>query len=370
MLNDQGVLIRDDSPPLLQRDRELSGLTAALTAASRGEGSLVVIAGAAGTGKTALLAAAVGRARARGFVIRRSRGSELEQKLSFGAIRQLFEPLLRSASLDERERLLSGAAAPAAGLFTDTALGPVARGDGGFVTLHGLYWLAAGIADNGPLLLAVDDVHWSDAPSLRALNYLAGRLADVPIALFVALRPREENSVADLVTELEAQPAAHRLELAALASAAVAEIVRTAISDASDQLCAAFHESSAGNPFYLRELLRSVASENGAPPLAADVRKAAVASVGDRVMRRVAARGPHAPRLAAAMSVLGASGALRHAAAVAGQNQQDSADAVRAMRRVELLAVEDPFEWIHPLVHRSIYDTLSVAERDDLHGRA
>lgn len=131
-------LMTDDSPPLLQRERELHSLTAALDAARQGEGSLVVIAGAAGTGKTALLAAAVLRARERGSVIRRSRGSELEQELSFGGIRQLFEPLLRAASVDARERLLAGAAGPAARLFTDTPLDHGARGDGGFATLHGL----------------------------------------------------------------------------------------------------------------------------------------------------------------------------------------------------------------------------------------
>lgn len=370
MSNDRGPLVADNSPSLLQRDRELHGLTAALEAASAGVGSLVVIAGAPGTGKTALLSAAVNRARERSFVIRRSRGSELEQELSFGGIRQLFEPLLRSATGDERERLLSGAAAPAARLFSDAPVDHRARGDGGFATLHGVYWLAAGISAGGPLLLAVDDVHWIDPPSLRALNYLAGRLADLPIALFVALRPHEDSSVAHLVTGLESQPTAQRLELSPLEPAAVAEIVRSAIPEAGDDLCAAFCESSAGNPFYLHELLRSVVSQNCALPLAADVRQAAVASVGDRVMRRVATLGSDAPRLAAAMAVLGSGGRMRDAAAVCGQGEPEAAEAARAMRRVEILAAEDPFEWIHPLVRRSVYDSLTLPERDALHGRA
>ncbi|MDQ6745138.1 MAG: AAA family ATPase [Actinomycetota bacterium] len=370
MGNDWGPLIAEDSPPLLQRDWELNSLNGALEAARGGDGSLVVIAGAPGTGKTALLSAALKRARGRGFMIRQGRGSELEQELSFGGIRQLFEPLLRSVPLGERRRLLSGAAAPAARLFTDTPLDHGARGDGGFATLHGLYWLAAGLSAGGPLMLAVDDVHWLDAPSLRALNYLAGRLADVPIALFVAMRPHAPNSVASLVHGLESQPAALRLELAALQPFAVGEIVRAAIPEASEDLCAAFYESSAGNPFYLRELLRSLASETGAVPLADAVRRATVASVGDRVMRRVARLGSRAPRLAAAMAVLGSGGRLRDAAAVCGQDEPDAATAARGMRRVEILAAEDPFEWIHPLVRRSIYDSLTVAERDALHERA
>ena len=264
------MLITEDSPPLWQRDMEVSRLTAALEAATRGEGSLVIVAGAAGAGKTALLSAAVGHARARNLLSRRGRGSELEQDLSFGVIRQLFEPLLRAAPAAERERLLSGAAAPAARLFTDTPLDPVQRGDGGFATLHALYWLAVGIAADGPLLLVVDDLHWIDAPSLRALNYLAGRLEDVPIALLVAHRPHEPSSVSDLIGGLESQPGVERLELSALEPAAVAAIIRSAIPDAGEELCAAFHESSGGNPFYLRELLRSVTLDDGALPSLAE----------------------------------------------------------------------------------------------------
>jgi hypothetical protein len=150
----------------------------------------------------------------------------------------------------------------------------------------------------------------------------------------------------------------------------VASIVRSVHPDADDDVCAACLEASVGNPFLLRELLRSVAAdESGAPPVVA-IRAAAVGSVGDRVMRRVVALGPHATRLAAAMSVLGSSHRLRDAATVAGSSEAEAAEAALSMRRVELLVTEDPFEWIHPLVRRSVYDRLTVVERDELHARA
>jgi tetratricopeptide (TPR) repeat protein len=355
---------------LVDREPELAGLAASLEAAVQGEGSLVVIAGGAGTGKSALMAATAEQARKLDMTVRRGRGSELEQELSFGVIRQLFEVPLKSAPAAERERLLSGAAGAAARLFEDAPLDQGGTGDGGFVTLHGIYWLAAGIAAERPLVLAVDDAHWVDGPTLRALNYLAGRIADVPIALVVAVRSHEPSGVADLVAGLESHPAAQRFELSVLGPAAVARIVRAEIPAASDELCAAFHESSAGNPLYVRELLRTVDSGDGVAPTTAAVRQAAVASVAERVMRRIAALGPRAPRLAASMSVLGASGRLRDAAAVAEQEDHVAAEAARAMRRVEILAADDPFEWIHPLVRRSIYDGLSVTERDALHLRA
>ena len=52
------------------------------------------------------------------------------------------------------------------------------------------------------MLLAVDDLHWADAPSVRALNYLAGRIAELPVLIVVALRPGESTGVADLIRPL------------------------------------------------------------------------------------------------------------------------------------------------------------------------
>ena len=287
----------------------------------------------------------------------------------FGVIQQLFEVPVRSAPAAERERLLSGAATVAAGLFADAPIDHATRADGGFATLHGLYWLAAGIAGGHPLVLTVDDAHWADEPTLRALSFLAGRIADVPIVLVITLRSHEPSGAADVLAGLESDPNACRMELLALGPAGVAEIVQAVIPAAGDELCRAVYEATGGNPLYVRELLRSVTAGDGGMPSIAAVREAAVAPVGERVMRRVAALGPHAPRLAAAMAVLGASGRLRDAAEVAGQSEDGAAGAARAMRRVEILGVEDPFEWTHPIVQRSIYDALTVTERDALHAR-
>ena len=60
--------------------------------------------------------------------------------------------------------------------------------------LHGLYWLTVNLADRRPLLIAVDDAHWADEPSLRWLAYLAPRLEGPAVALLVALRPAEPAS--------------------------------------------------------------------------------------------------------------------------------------------------------------------------------
>ncbi len=357
-------------PALLERERELAELAAAVKAAAGGEGSLVVLVGAAGAGKSALLGAAAEIARGRGLAVRRARGSELEQELTFGVIRQLFEPLLRAASNGGRERLPPAAAAVVRRLFGDAPPERWAGDNGGFATLDGLYGLAAAIAAERPLLLAVDDLHWVDAPSLRALSYVTARVAELPVMLVLALRPGEPTATGELIDGLEADPGARRLEISSLTRAGVAQLVQASVPEASQELCQAFGQASAGNPFYLRELLRTLALPGHPPPSSAEVQQAAVTTVGDRVLRRLNALGQSAPRLAGAMSVLGTSARLHQAAAIAGQDPETAAQIARAMRRVEILAAEDPIEWIHPLVRRSIYDSLTLTTRDHLHSRA
>ena len=360
-----------EAPPtarLWQRERELAELRDALAAAADGRATVTLVAGAAGTGKSSLLAAATAELGPKPFV-RRARGSELERELPFGVVRQLLEAPMRSLPANERRRLLSGAAAPAERLFVEQPHGG-GGGDGGFATLNGLYWLLAGMAASRPLALMVDDVHWADADSVRALAYLAGRLDDLPIALVVAVRSNEPGAAAGLLAALEGDPRARRLDLHELEAHATAELVRSFLPDANDPLCAAFHESTGGNPFYLRELLRAVGSRRDGALSADDVRSAAVTTVGDRVRARVEALGPDATPLAESMAVLGMSGPLRIAAAVAGLDEDAAASLADRMSRAEILAGADPFEWIHPLVQRSLYDGLTVTRRDDLHAQA
>ena len=100
------------------------------------------------------------------------------------------------------------------------------------------------------------------------------------------------------------------------------------------------------------------------------MRRAAIPSLGDRVSRRIARLGPDAVALAHAMAVLDDGGRLADAAALGGLQEDAAAAAASRMRRIEILAGEDPFAFVHPLVRRSVYDALSVAERDGAHTAA
>jgi predicted ATPase len=228
---------------LLERERELSAVDALL---ERGGGTLIVE-GGAGIGKSSLVEVTCRWAAERGYEVLRARGSELESDFAFGVVRQLFERRLASADVDEREALLVGPAAAVRPLLFGGSVDSAAH-DTSFAVLHGLYWLAANLAALQPVLLAVDDAHWADEPSLRWLAYLARRVEGLTLALLLALRPEEPASTRASLLALRAEdPAVVRPGL--LSEDAVGAIVRVAVgAQASDELCAAVWAASGGNP--------------------------------------------------------------------------------------------------------------------------
>jgi predicted ATPase len=180
------------APVLLERDAPLARIDQRLGDAIAGRGSLLLLEGPAGIGKSRLILEAGLRGRKLGLTTLSARGSELEREFAYGLVRQLFEALVVAASPSERAELLAGAAGHAAALLgVAPPEGEVTEAlpDPSFAILHGLYWLCANLGRLSPLLLCIDDVHWADQASLRFLHYLGRRVDELPIAVVAAARP-------------------------------------------------------------------------------------------------------------------------------------------------------------------------------------
>jgi DNA-binding CsgD family transcriptional regulator len=357
---------------LLERERELREVSDALTAAQRGRGKLVLVEAAAGLGKTSLLAAATETATRLGFTCLRARATELERDFAYGLVRQLLEAVIATASDPERDRLFEGAATLSAPLFAPTgAAQPASSADSEFSILHGLYWLLNNIADECPVALVVDDLHWSDTESLRFFNYLAPRLDGLPVGILASARSGED--VPAELARLTAAPEATVLRPGPLSTGATATLCKRRLGDdVAPEFVSACREATGGNPFFLEALLRE-ASERELSPDAREadrVREIGPAAVAEAVLLRLSEAPEAATGLVRAVAVLGDGASLAEAARLAGLGEEDAVHAADLLAAVAILDPGESLEFTHPIVREAVYEEIGSRERAQAHARA
>ncbi len=355
---------------LLERERELSVLRGALDRLLEGRGSMLMVEGAAGVGKTRLLAEAADLGRERPIAVRAARAGQLEREMPFGVARQLLEPLVERAGEAERSRLLSGSAGLSLIAFgqADPA-GPNAEVDR-FAPIHGLYWLLANLCDSEPVMLVIDDAHWADSQSLRWLDYLARRAHDTPVLIVVGARTGEADEPAELAPlRLEAGEV---LRPSPLSGAAVKELIAAELGGApADEFSDACNRATGGNPFLLTEVLRTLRTQSVDPDEKAAESLAALGAepVARSVLPRLHGFGAQATSFAQAIAVLGGAPQLRHAAKLAGVGEDRARELCDRLRDAEILAPGHPIDFVHPLIRTAIYLELSEERRSEAHRR-
>lgn len=360
-----------ESQTLLERERELGRIERAVEAARGRSGSLLLIEGSAGIGKTALLEAAARNARGAGLSVLAARATEIEREFPFGAVRQLLEPALRAAAPDDREALLSGAAAPAATVLgvAATAQAPPDPGPG---TLHALHWLLANLAEAEPRLLILDDAQWADAESLRFLAFLSPRLADLPVAVLVAARAEEPEALAALAATAS-DPASLPVTLSPLSEAATEAILSENLAETvAPEFGRACYAATGGNPFYLRALVEVLREDRILPTAdSADaVLELGPQTVTRAIFTRIARLPDPASSVARALAVLGDGSELRHAAALAGVAVDEARAAIDNLVRASILEHGPGLCFTHPILANAVYADIGPAERAELHRRA
>jgi DNA-binding NarL/FixJ family response regulator len=365
---------------LLEREQELAELDAMVAAARGGNGCFVAIEAAAGLGKTRLLQAARERGRTAGMRVLAARATELERDFPFALVRQLFGPHLVSIDASAREALLEGAAGAARGALGiaqhGTPTEPTTASGGGvpdaFAVLHGLYWLTAALAEQQPLLLAVDDAHWSDAASLDFVGFLLPRLEELPVLLALTCRPDEAGAASSLA-RVATDALARRLTPRALTPRGAAALLAEELEQEPEAAFAATcHEVSGGNPFLLGELARTLAAEaiHPAAAQAARVRELAPERVTRTVLVRLARLSPEAQAVARAVVVLGDDADGRLAAELAGLDEVAAARGADELRAAAILDPDATLRFIHPLVRTALHADLPAGERAEAHARA
>ena len=353
----------------LERESELDHIADALAGAADGRGSVLVVEGPAGIGKTRLVADARALAKLRGFGRLWAVGDELERAIPWAVVRQLVDRSISRYRGAVRKTLLAG---PAGAALTALERAPddAAEADAALArTLHALWWVAADLAAERPLLITIDDAQWADVPSLRFLAHLARRIADLPILLVLATRPPADRS--GPLAELAAARHGGRLLPQPLSREATGELCSREDVAPAPEVLVALHAASGGNPFLAGQL----AAELVARGLAQDdpATATAIAGLGPAtISRALLSRLPlDAVQLAATAAVLGARSDARFAAALARIDAARLAAAVDALVAGHVLAdAGEDLRFVHPVVREAVLAELGPGERAALHAAA
>ncbi|WP_415942551.1 AAA family ATPase [Streptomyces sp. 067-1] len=231
--------------PLRERDDAHALLAAEIERARAGTGRLVLLRGAGGTGRTAVLEAAVRHAGDRGLRVLRVRCSPEDTPVPFSMVLHLLGPVPE---------------------FTDMTPGGDDRG-----SAARLWRLLRSYAAEGPVLVAVDDVHLADDSSRRWLAEAARHVDRLPVLLVATERSQYDIDPRPPGLTQALSPSLVRTHtLAPLSDAAAAGLVRDAFPDASAPWTREVVLAGAGSPLLLHALLDDLGGTphpDGVPPV-------------------------------------------------------------------------------------------------------
>ncbi|MEV5146564.1 AAA family ATPase [Streptomyces sp. NPDC052727] len=373
------------SAPLWERDAELATVAQALDvlcADQSSGGSLLVIRGEAGLGKTALLAETRRIAERRGCAVWSARGAETLRSVPFHVVRQLLQPALLSLLPEEAREYLGdwyAIAGPALGIAEPRAdnADPQYVCDGLVAAVRRLsrrQW---------PLVLLVDDAHWADQETLRWLAAFAERLDDLSVLVVVARRPGEVSG--DSARLLDAVAAAGRPvhNLNALTPDATAGLTRATVGrHADDAFCREVWAVTGGNPYDTVELLAKVQDSELQPveAQAGELRALNRAARGGGLVDRLKGLGLEATRFAWAAAILGTGITVDMVAQLATMNDELARTCAALLCDARILTEPEPpagtertdgeLEFVHPLIATAVYNSIPPGVRTAMHGVA
>ncbi len=372
---------------LVRRDDQLGRLEDALLEARRGHGRLVVLAGEAGIGKTRLATELAHQARRLGSNVLWGGCSEAELSLPYLPFVEAIGNHLAASDVAELSERLGPTGRELSQLFPQFGDGPSpsATTDPGHAKLRlfeALVALITAAAEDGGLLLVVEDVHWADDSSRHLLDHIARRLAGMPALVLVTYRSDELHRKHPFVPTLRdwrRSDLADVVELDPLPQAGIAEMfaVITESDLVEPELVDLLYQRTEGNPFFLEEMLsEAVCSlEPGAA-----ITRAALDEVGipetvrDTVVQRLSRLDPEHVEILEVAAVLGRAFSYSTLVSVSDAGANAVHSALAAAVGLQLIEEEADgqgrYRWRHALTEEAIHDEVVTPRRQAIHSRA
>ncbi len=223
--------------PLIGREGELFAIRECLARAAAGTREAVLFEGEAGIGKTRLISECVKQASDAGFTVVRGAADEIEQARPYGVLLSAFQ----SCAPDLSRRLGSL---------------PTEPGDQRLAIVDSLVSIFDDATKAAPVALILDDLHWADNETLRALRATVRRTASIPFALVVSCRPPTAATELEALIETFDNEGLH-VDLKPLDDDAVSALVSTLGAESPSSDLRARLASAQGNPFFVIEIIAS-----------------------------------------------------------------------------------------------------------------
>jgi DNA-binding CsgD family transcriptional regulator len=369
--------------PFVGREAALLATEDAFRQATEGVGQIVLLSGEPGIGKTRMAEQVSAIARARGALVAWGSCHEWEGAPAYWPWTQVLRTCWQWQSPDDRpqlsplQRALLGQILPELldqefGPDRPIPLGPEARR---YQLLVATSALVRGVVSQQPLVIVLDDIHWADIPSLQLLRFLAIDMRNAPVLIIATYRDAEigpRHPAASIITDLAREPHCLRLSLHGLTKQQVArfmEMIAGTRQPAS--LVDVIFEETAGNPFFVTEVVRLLADENSLDASEVGASRLQVPeSVRGAIRRRVDRLSPDCRHILTVASVAGRDLDVRVLAHVTGISALELLDVLDEAARAQLIVPADGsvmFRFSHALVQQTLYQEIVASERVRLH---
>ena len=260
------------SRPLVGRTYELEVLGKALASAKAGSGAAIFLRGDTGTGKSRLASAVIAEAARLGFETVAGQAYRMDTGVPYGLWSNAFFPKLREMDDATLSVLTRGGEEELSivvpGLRSGATHDPVfASGDPSELRTR-VHWnfteLLRGLSKKAPLLVVLDDLHWSDPSGLDLFHFVSRQLAEVPVVLLGVYNTEDfvhNPAFQKMERPLLSVPGSQALDVGPLsADESVDLVLRTFRTDAgiAEPLARQIHERAGGNPYFVEEILKSL----------------------------------------------------------------------------------------------------------------
>jgi diguanylate cyclase (GGDEF)-like protein len=376
--------------PFLHREKEIALLDKALKKAEDGNGSILLIMGEAGVGKTKLLSTFRQQTMlCRATVLTGSSYSET-QGIPYYPFREILNQVSLCQAFKERYATLKPVyrreiqkLAPQLSADTrEDALEATYEPDR-YLLYEGILNFLSAIASHRPVMLVIEDIHWADAASLSLLRYLGRNASSKKVVICATVRTEELEGRESQKTELRslaAEKFCQAVELTPFTEEQTQRLLKCVLRDVSSVFASHVHSMAQGNPMFVMESVRSIPGDKLGLVLEArsleQLKKTMEVpkSLHKLVARRIDGLDEEARKVLSYAAVLGNEfdfGILSRLLEMNEGNLLDVLDRAAESHfvRERTEGAVDRYAFQHVLVADFLYETLSPRRRAFLHER-